>query len=146
MYVGFLELHLDAGTLSATPGVGRRDHVLLVDDEPMIRSSVQRGLARHGWPVYLAEDGAGAVERFRQVGQRVALVLMDIRMPGVDGLEAARRIRAMDSDTPIVLMTAAVDLGSVSDVDVQACFAKPFSIDDVLGVLDRLRVSEVLPP
>lgn len=105
--------------------------ILVTDDEPMIRELVRVTLSREPrFEVTLASDGAMAVELVRQ--ERPALVLMDVRMPGVDGLEACRLIRAdHDIEQPVIIMLTA--MGQDSDVRMgleagaNEYFVKPFS-------------------
>lgn len=77
--------------------------ILLVEDEPRLADVLEAYLARDGFRVERAADGPSAVERWRAV--RPDLVLLDLMLPGFDGLEVARRIRA-EAPTPIVILTA----------------------------------------
>lgn len=78
--------------------------VLVVDDEPNVAKSVRALLIRKGHQVALAEDGAEAVAAVARC--HFDLVLMDVRMPVMDGVTALKHIRAMDSGPAVILMTA----------------------------------------
>jgi len=115
------------GVQAPTPPVGRlRGRVLLVDDDEISQLVGIEMLAALGLEVRLAEDAAQALEHLQQA--RFDLVLMDIRMPGVDGLELTRRIRQMPDarSMPVVAMTASLASG-----ERQRCMAA--GMDDYLG-------------
>lgn len=90
--------------------------VLVVDDNPINRSVVERVLRQLDCGVTTADDGEAGVAAAR--AGRYDLVLMDVQMPGVDGLEAARRLRAAGDRTPIVALTA-----STAESDRAMCLA-----------------------
>lgn len=77
--------------------------ILIVDDEPMIREFIGLYFKVDGFVVYEADSGAAAVDCFRQ--RQIDLVLLDILMPGEDGIAVCRRLRSI-SDVPIVFLTA----------------------------------------
>ncbi|MFA5517594.1 MAG: response regulator [Desulfuromonadales bacterium] len=96
---------LDAGpTGSAESSLS----ILVVEDEPLIAQMVQIFLSREGWSIDIAEDGRAAVEKWEK--GRYDLILMDLQMPGIDGLEATRMIRERERENnrhiPIIAMTA----------------------------------------
>jgi two-component system, OmpR family, response regulator MprA len=78
--------------------------VLVVDDEPAVRTALERALALDGFDVLLAEDGRAALDRL--VEHQVDAIVLDVAMPGVDGLEVCRRLRAVDDLTPVLILTA----------------------------------------
>jgi CheY-like chemotaxis protein len=82
--------------------------LLLADDDKNIREYCRRELEDEGYRVLVACDGAEAVHLTRR--QSPDLVILDIRMPGVDGLEAAQRIKALKPNAPIVFFTSFDDL------------------------------------
>ena len=78
--------------------------LLVADDDPAVRQSLERTLAREGYTVVLAPDGQAALERLRQGG--VDLLLSDLRMPGLTGLELLREVKAAVPDVDVILLTA----------------------------------------
>ena len=114
--------------------------VLVVDDDPTVSDVVRRYLERAGFDVALAADGHGALRAAADV--RPDLVVLDLMLPGLDGLEVCRRLRATDSDLPIVMLTALGDEGDrVAGLSMGAddYVAKPFSPRELV-----LRVQSVL--
>jgi two-component system, NtrC family, response regulator HydG len=78
--------------------------LLVADDDSAVRQSLERTLAREGYNVVLAPDGQAAVERLRQGG--VDLLLSDLRMPGLTGLELLREVKAAHPDVDVIMLTA----------------------------------------
>jgi DNA-binding response OmpR family regulator len=78
--------------------------ILVVDDEENIRELYRDELVEQGFEVELAEDGFKALERLDAF--RPDLVTLDVKMPGIDGLEVLRRIREKDVNIPVLLLTA----------------------------------------
>jgi PAS domain S-box-containing protein len=87
----------------ALPGNG--ETLLVADDEGDLRETLAAALASLGYEVVTAADGAEAVTRFAAAPDQVALVLLDAVMPGLSGVEAARRIRGIRPDVPLILAT-----------------------------------------
>jgi len=77
--------------------------ILIVDDEASIRQSLEGVLTDEGYSCALAADGADALAKLRSL--RPALVLLDIWMPGMDGLETLRRIKELQPRTPVIMMS-----------------------------------------
>lgn len=120
----------DKGNANADDGHGgRRALVLVVDDNEINRQIARELLEQAGLSVALAEDGRRAVEYVKR--QPVDVVLMDVQMPVMDGMEATRRIREMGhtpSELPILAMTAYTDSSSrmdVRDVGMSGYLTKP---------------------
>jgi DNA-binding response OmpR family regulator len=82
----------------------QRARVLVVDDDPKILSLLRRGLSFEGYAVTSAEDGTGALVSARD--EPPDLVVLDVMMPGLDGLEVCRRLRAGGEEVPILMLTA----------------------------------------
>jgi two-component system response regulator RegX3 len=119
-----------------------RQSILVVDDEPVIRTSVAEALASEGYTVLEASDGASGLAAFREGSPD--LVILDIMMPGLSGMEVCRLIRA-ESKTPIILLTARdAELDKVLGLEVGAddYVTKPFSLRElsarVRAVLRRI--------
>jgi DNA-binding response OmpR family regulator len=114
--------------------------VLVVDDDPMVSDVVRRYLERGGYAVLLAADGPAALDAFHR--QRADLVVLDLMLPGIDGLEVCRRLRVLAPDLPVIMLTA---LGEEADrvlgleLGADDYVTKPFSPREL-----TLRVQSVL--
>jgi two-component system response regulator MprA len=113
--------------------------ILVVDDEPAVRTSLQRALSLEGYEVDLAADGAAALDRLA-AGPPDAVVL-DVSMPGLDGLEVCRRMRQAGDRTPVLMLTArdAID-DRVAGLDAGAddYLVKPFALRELQARLRAL--------
>jgi len=89
--------------LAAMHDVGRSGKVLVVDDEPLVRQVAQRALERGGFEVVLAENGRQAVEIFSQPDTRIALVLLDLSMPEMDGEQTLVELRRIEPGVQVLL-------------------------------------------
>jgi two-component system response regulator MprA len=114
--------------------------ILVVDDERAVRESLRRALVLQGYEVELASDGAEALERLPAEGQPDAVVL-DILMPGIDGLEVCRQIRQRGNSVPVLMLTARDAVGDrVEGLDAGAddYLVKPFALEELLARLRAL--------
>src|SRR5215472_17630623 len=114
-----------------------RAHVLVVDDEPSLRRAVGGALELEGYRVSFATDGRRALE---WLGARGAdAVVLDLGLPGLDGLRVCERLRATGDRTPVLMLTArdtVADRVAGLDVGADDYLVKPFSLD---GLLARVR-------
>jgi two-component system KDP operon response regulator KdpE len=107
--------------------------ILVVDDEPQIRRLLRATLTGHGYQVADARSGEEALEKFREY--LPDLVIMDLNMPGMGGLEASREIR-MDSDVPIIILTvrnAESEKVEAQDAGADDFVCKPFGMQELLA-------------
>ncbi|MBK3776140.1 response regulator [Azospirillum brasilense] len=108
--------------------------VLVVDDEPPIRRFLRTTLTAQGYDIAEAEDGAGALEAARR--RPPDLLVLDLGLPGIDGLEVIRRLRADGVAAPIIVLSSRADeAGKVEALDLGAddYVTKPFGMDELLA-------------
>ncbi len=113
--------------------------VLVVDDEPAVRTALERALRLEGYDVELAADGLEALQHL--AAHSPDAVVLDVLMPNVDGLEVCRRIRAADDQTPVLMLTARDAVGDrVAGLDAGAddYLVKPFALEELHARLRAL--------
>lgn len=112
--------------------------ILVVDDEVFVRDLLQEFLGKQGYDVSLAESGEAAVQHSTDNDVDVALV--DLKMPGIDGLETLKRLRDIDPNTPVIIMTGyptietsikALRLGAYDYV------IKPFKLNELKAAVEK---------
>src|SRR5262245_126456 len=114
--------------------------ILVVDDERAVRESLRRALELEGYGVDLAEDGEQALEQLDGTADTDAVIL-DVLMPGIDGLEVCRRLRAKHNPVPVLMLTARAEVDSrVAGLDAGAddYLPKPFALAELLARLRAL--------
>jgi two-component system KDP operon response regulator KdpE len=123
--------------------------ILVVDDEPQIRRVLRSTLSTHGYVITEAKTGEEALESMRK--ERPDLILLDMNMPGMGGIEACRQIRRT-SDAPIIMLTvrnAERDKVAALDAGADDYVVKPFGIEELLAriraALRRYSPGDTLP-
>jgi two-component system, OmpR family, response regulator MprA len=114
--------------------------VLVVDDERAVRESLRRALELEGYDVGLAVDGGDALKKLEAEAQPDAIIL-DVLMPGTDGLEVSRTLRRSGSRVPVLMLTARAEVGDrVAGLDAGAddYLTKPFALEELLARLRAL--------
>ena len=114
--------------------------IMIVDDEPRLRKLVKDFLVKNGYIVVEATDGEEAYNIFTSTND-IALIIMDVMMPLLDGIEAMKIIRSMGIDIPIILLTAKSELGDkINGLDSGAndYITKPFNKDELLARIRSL--------
>ena len=109
--------------------------ILVVDDERAVRESLRRALELEGYEIELAADGSEALYRLEGDTEPDAMIL-DVLMPGVDGLEVCRRLRGSGSKLPVLMLTARTQVEDrVEGLDAGAddYVTKPFALDELLA-------------
>lgn len=131
-----------------SPAMGDRETpalhgtVLVVDDEAPVRRTVTRVLETLGCKVIAAEDGTVALDRVRGFARHIDLVLLDLTMPQMDGVQTLRELRRLRPDLPVVLMSGFAEAHAVArfgEHRLSGFLQKPFTLDDV-----RRRVTAIL--
>jgi DNA-binding response OmpR family regulator len=124
---------------------GRGRSILVVEDDADLLALMEMILVDAGRRVRTAREGGAALQR---VGEEVpALILLDMRMPGMNGWDFAREFRARHGRAcPIVVVTAAENARQrAEEIGADAWLAKPFDIDEVLAIVDRFLGPETAP-
>jgi two-component system response regulator MprA len=116
------------------------ERILVIDDEPRIVDFIRRGLNYEGYTVDIAYDGESGLTQARH--EPPDLVILDIMMPGLDGLEVCRRLRVSEkSDVPILMLTAkdaVPDRVAGLDAGADDYLVKPFDFDELLARIRAL--------
>jgi two-component system response regulator MprA len=113
--------------------------VLVVEDDAAVRDALQRALSFEGYDIVTATDGARALSEIRE--SPVDLIVLDVMMPHLDGIETCRRIRAAGDTVPILMLTAKASVGDrVDGLDAGAddYVTKPFALDELLARIRAL--------
>lgn len=119
--------------------------ILVVDDEPQVRRVLKTTLADEGYTIFEARNGQEALEKFRE--QLPDIILLDVNMPVMDGLEACREIRR-NSDVPIIMLTvrsAERDKVLALDAGADDYVVKPFGMQELLARI-RAALRRTLQP
>lgn len=123
------------------PHAARERHpgpILVVDDDIAIQDTLREILESEDYPVAVASNGAEALRVLERV--RPSLVLLDMRMPVLDGWGFARELARRDFRAPVLVMTAAQDARRwAAEIGADGYLAKPFSLTDLLDTVERLR-------
>jgi two-component system, chemotaxis family, chemotaxis protein CheY len=111
--------------------------ILVVDDDPTILATVSETLDLEGYPVVTAANGAEALEAYER--ETPSLVLLDMRMPVLDGWGFVRVARERGLTPRVIVMTAAADARRwAREIGAQGVLAKPFDLEDLLVAVQRL--------
>jgi CheY-like chemotaxis protein len=117
---------------------GHGQRILLVDDEQIVRSVIVRLLAGLGYAAEAVAGGDAALALLRDPAKDVALVITDLHMPGMDGLQLTREIRRLRPDVPVVLASGfsdKVDPAQIGELGFAAQLDKPFGLDALTQTL-----------
>ena len=133
-----------------TSPAATKQRVLVVDDDKAVRESLRRSLEFNGYDVSVAADGAEALAGLSAGGAASApdVVVMDVMMPRLDGIETTRALRAAGNDVPILVLTARDAVGDrVEGLDAGAddYLTKPFALQELLALLRALLRRATVP-
>jgi len=113
-----------------------KSRILLVDDDSTITTSFQMVLQNEGYEVDTASDGRQALERFRQ--DNYQLIILDIKLPDINGIEVARRIRKHNNEVRLVIVTGYPELeDSIETIElgIEEILLKPVNVEELIHVI-----------
>jgi two-component system response regulator HydG len=116
----------------------KKARILIVDDEPSARTGLQKLLTQDAYVVDVADDGAAALERFAENAADV--VVTDLKMPKMDGVELLRKLREQDHDVPVIMCTAFGDVGTAVQAmraGAEDYLTKPIDFDSLTLAIER---------
>ena len=116
--------------------------IWIIDDDQSMRWVLDKTLSNNGYAVSAFESGSVALASFKRTDPdaRPALIITDVRMPGINGFELLKQIKHISPQTPIIVMTAYTDLDTTVQAFHEGAFEylpKPFDIDDALELVAR---------
>ena len=118
--------------------------ILIVDDDPAILATVSEALDMEGFSVTTATNGQEALVEIDR--NPPSMVLLDMRMPVLDGWGFMSAIRERGITLTVVVMTAAADARRwAREIGAQGVLAKPFELDELVGAIETLRPSRICP-
>jgi CheY-like chemotaxis protein len=115
--------------------------VLIVEDDPLLRVLLCLWLKQHGFAVWLASNGSEAIDLYRLHRQAIAVVLLDVWMPGLDGPHTLDALRCLNPDVAACFMSGDMPChqpAGLLERGARYVFAKPFDLDDLTQTLWRL--------
>jgi len=117
--------------------------VLLVDDEPALGEMLHESLSQRGFRALVAVSPAEALD----LAQRypIALLVTDLMMPGMTGIELAARVRQLQAQVPVILVSGSPEAGTLAIVPPSAFLAKPFSLGDLAATAASLMAIAAQP-
>jgi len=118
-----------------------RETILVVDDEDFILDACKAMMAQLGYRTILAHSGEEAVELSRRENGRIDLIILDMVMPGMDGLTAYERLKEIDPDVKVLLSSGYSLTGAVKDILNKGCdeyIQKPFSLSQISRIAREL--------
>ncbi|HHW62125.1 MAG TPA: response regulator [Syntrophomonadaceae bacterium] len=118
--------------------------ILIVDDQKGVRRLLEELFKKEGWTVRVTTDGREALEQVEK--KRPDVILMDVKMPNMNGLEASQLILEKYGDIPIIMMTAYGEIDVVKkalDAGVKKCITKPFDIIVLRDMVNELIAAQL---
>ena len=122
--------------------------ILVVEDESSLRKLIELVLQSRGYRVVSANDGVEALRLFGELGERVSVVLTDLQLPNLNGLELVRAIRAKDRNIPIIIASGTLvawSLEELKELTVTAFINKPFTTANLLKTIAEVSSSPGTP-
>ncbi len=130
---------METGQTAERMPAARIIDVLVVDDERSILGVAREIIGEYGHRVWVAGNGADALLHLES--EKADLIITDIMMPGMDGIELCRRIRTQHPSMPLAIMTGYSNrelLRQAEDIGILECLRKPFKACDMMAVVNRV--------
>lgn len=122
--------------MSEKDGAGSVATILVVDDEAVVRDMLYAVLVRFNYCVLAAANGVEGVELYRAHADRIDLVLLDLAMPGLSGIEVLAELRSLNPDVRVAILTGfAEDEPALADIEL---VYKPFRVNELTSLIERL--------
>ena len=146
LFLKSIENVLQKGENTIQKPIGPQAKIMVVDDEAEVRKLLERFFTRHGFVVQTASSGEQALEILRSKAYQPSIILLDVQMPGMDGLVTLREIKKIDKQAGVIIMTGADDesLGlQALESGAYEYIMKPFDMKYLeLVILSKIWVSE----
>ena len=119
-------------------------HILVIDDSPTIRTSVDYAIKKLGHTIHQAENGKKGLEAFQELkktGGELALCIVDVNMPEMDGITFVKEFRKNDKFTPVLILTTESEDDKVKEGKASGAsgwMIKPFKPADLVAVVEKL--------
>ena len=120
------------------------NYIAVIDDSPTIRTSVEYAIKSLGYPVMQAENGADALEKINTTvseGDEIALCVVDVNMPVMDGITFVKEFRKIDRFTPLIILTTESEEGKIregKEAGASGWIVKPFKPEGLIEVVSKL--------
>jgi two-component system chemotaxis response regulator CheY len=120
------------------------NYIAVIDDSPTIRTSVEYTVRRLGYPIMHAENGVDALEKINRTvsrGDEIALCVVDVNMPVMDGITFVREFRKIDRFTPLIILTTESEEDKIREgqrAGASGWIVKPFKPEGLIEVVNRL--------
>jgi len=126
--------------MEKTEQAGRSKHILLVDDDPAIRSTLEEFLVDLGFRVSTAENGRRAIDMLEQFQESIHLLITDIAMPVMDGITLIRHVRQRFDTLPIAVISGYADDAQIAAAGIHDTvrFNKPMDFAEIERFLNRI--------
>ncbi|MBD2360098.1 response regulator [Anabaena minutissima FACHB-250] len=123
------------------PPIGQGELILIVDDEPAIRDITRTSLESHQYQALVASDGIEAIAIYAKYADKISAVLVNLMLPGLDGLTTIRTLKKINPDARIIATSGLIaknKLGEIVNTGAAAFLAKPYTINELLLALNQV--------
>jgi CheY-like chemotaxis protein len=124
-----------------TPPIGQGELILIVDDEPAIRDITRTSLESHQYQALVASDGIEAIAIYAKYADKISAVLVNLMLPGLDGLTTIRTLKKINPDARIIATSGLIaknKLGEIVNTGAATFLPKPYTINELLLALNQV--------